>query len=553
MAAQTGRGKSRLSIREALSSRSEADEAWVNELELEERARRLETASKACHDLPAVACGSTADGAADGAADALDSVSDKESDDDDDDDDNHAKSDVPPPMTTGLSVDQFQAHQTPVLSQEGRANLRDDEDVAKELAELKAKLEAAQEEARMLKVAVGGAVSADDEQACLDRFLGLLRQVIAMRRSACFNAALFHEYNAAMVELSEEHVTEMYQSFMLLYVGEADGALLERLGVLTLDDAALGFAEMMTIKMGELIDQPRHVRVQNFRAEAQRKAEREKERLAKEARQAEEAAAIAALKAVNTKVYNSWAWVWTLLSEGRGDEAELKRFSRRPELKLLVQELAELKMLSSYQWQNMSCSGLKPHEMRALLHLFTPPKPVPKHAEAFVGNLRERVGLKIPSEADVSQLCSLPQWAIDLKPEGVELMTVATAATPAPRASHANGAAPLAPPPLPGGAPLPPPPPPIAGGGAAPPPPPMPPGMAPPPPPPPPPAASGAGASEAKPPENALFAAIEARRAKQEARMRAIEAGEIVVEDPREKRLKAAKDAERAKRTAPKA
>ena len=66
MLLSSGRGKSRLSIREALSSRSEADEAWVNELELEERARRLETASKACHDLPAVACGSTADGAADG-------------------------------------------------------------------------------------------------------------------------------------------------------------------------------------------------------------------------------------------------------------------------------------------------------------------------------------------------------------------------------------------------------------------------------------------------------------------------------------------------------
>ena len=38
--------------------------------------------------------------------------------------------------------------------------------------------------------------------------------------------------------------------------------------------------------------------------------------------------------------------------------------------------------------------------------------------------------------------------------------------------------------------------------------------------------------------EDALFAAIQARREKQEARARAIEAGEIEVEDPREKMLR---------------
>jgi len=45
-----------------------------------------------------------------------------------------------------------------------------------------------------------------------------------------------------------------------------------------------------------------------------------------------------------------------------------------------------------------------------------------------------------------------------------------------------------------------------------------------------------------------MLAAIEARRAKQEARMKAIEAGEITVEDPREKRLREAKEEERKKR-----
>ena len=48
--------------------------------------------------------------------------------------------------------------------------------------------------------------------------------------------------------------------------------------------------------------------------------------------------------------------------------------------------------------------------------------------------------------------------------------------------------------------------------------------------------------------ENALFAAIRARKAKQEARMAAIEAGEITVEDPREKRERLLKEEERKKR-----
>ena len=50
-----------------------------------------------------------------------------------------------------------------------------------------------------------------------------------------------------------------------------------------------------------------------------------------------------------------------------------------------------------------------------------------------------------------------------------------------------------------------------------------------------------------------MFAAIRARKEKQEARMRAIEAGEIVVEDPREARLREQKEAEKAEKAAKRA
>ena len=164
----------------------------------------------------------------------------------------------------------------------------------------------------------------------------------------------------------------MYQSFMLLYVGEADESLKGRLGIEELDDAVIGFAEMMTIKLGEMIDIPRHVRVQAFRAEKQKRAEKERELKARQARQAEEAAAIGAVKALNKKVFDAHIWVWEVLAkqplsekpEGV-PESEHKRFGRKPELKLLVMEVEDIRKLSSYNWQNMTCSGLKPHEMRA--------------------------------------------------------------------------------------------------------------------------------------------------------------------------------------------
>ena len=43
----------------------------------------------------------------------------------------------------------------------------------------------------------------------------------------------------------------------------------------------LGFAEMMTIKLGEMMDQPRHVRVQALQAERKKRAEQEEARLKK--------------------------------------------------------------------------------------------------------------------------------------------------------------------------------------------------------------------------------------------------------------------------------
>ena len=65
----------------------------------------------------------------------------------------------------------------------------------------------------------------------------------------------------------------MYRCFMLLYVDEYDDDTLDSLGLDEVDDATVGFAEMMSIKLGELMDQPRHVRVQALQTELAKKEE----------------------------------------------------------------------------------------------------------------------------------------------------------------------------------------------------------------------------------------------------------------------------------------
>ena len=88
----------------------------------------------------------------------------------------------------------------------------------------------------------------------------------------------------ALVQLADEQLQELYGSFMQIYVEEASDEVFARLGISNdPDDATLGFAEMMTIKLGELIDQPRRLRIQAFEAQQRRKLQQEEDRERKQA------------------------------------------------------------------------------------------------------------------------------------------------------------------------------------------------------------------------------------------------------------------------------
>ena len=75
---------------------------------------------------------------------------------------------------------------------------------------------------------------------------------------------------------------------------------------------------------GEMMDQPRHVRVQAFTNEQARKAEAAKELKAKQEREREAAEAANASKAANARIARSFEWLWAALGRGEGPEAEVR-------------------------------------------------------------------------------------------------------------------------------------------------------------------------------------------------------------------------------------
>merc|ERR1719424_2611899 len=359
--------------------------------------------------------GSMAAGAAAAAAGAgaeVEALSGSSEDDDDDDDE---------ATQVGVSQEELESHGKPFLNAAERPLLRpsanEDADkgrrpagqpgeLAAMLAAMQAELAAVKDQNAKLIVQVGGEMGEDQELELLEAYRVLLREVVEMRSDGKYDADLMGRYNEAMVQLNEEYLRMIAGCFMQIYVDEVD-------------ESTLGFAEMMSIKLGELVDQPRNQRVQALKAEQEKKKRAEEERVAKLAKEREMAAVMAAQNGFNKQVFDMWIGAWTALSKGEADESESRRFKRRPELLLLLMTPLEMKVMSAYQWQNMSLGGLKPHELRGLAFALSKAGSV-KVAETFIKALAAKLG-KLPSEAEQKALCVLPAWAAKFggKPGGL--------------------------------------------------------------------------------------------------------------------------------------
>ena len=117
------------------------------------------------------------------------------------------------------------------------------------------------------------------------------------------------------------------------------------LGKDEVDDNVLGFAEMMTIKLGEMMDQPRHVRMAALANEKQRKIEQEQARLDKQERDRKNFEKLQAMKEEILGVYNETMPKLKAIFDGDADDidpSEQRRLQRRNELQLLFKEVMAL-------------------------------------------------------------------------------------------------------------------------------------------------------------------------------------------------------------------
>ena len=179
----------------------------------------------------------------------------------------------------------------PQLTRERRGSGIDSTRLKRELDKLRA-------ENRRLRMEGAGELEEDDEAELLKSYLTALRDILIMRRQRKFVDTIFDRYNENLAQLPDKLVAEMYKNFMLIYLEEADKETLSRMTLKEdeVDDNVLGFAEMMTIKMGEMMDQPRHVRMAAFQNDKKRKADQEAQRLEKIERDRENFEKSAAMK-----------------------------------------------------------------------------------------------------------------------------------------------------------------------------------------------------------------------------------------------------------------
>ena len=194
-------------------------------------------------------------------------------------------------QSTAVTPESVLQNMAPLLAKERRGGSNVD------AMKLRRELDQLRADNMRLRLAGAGELEPDDEQVLLETFVTSLKEILIMRRARRFDADVFERYSTNLASLPDALVAEMYKNFLLIYLEQADRETLQRMtleldevrisrtsrvhlamgaDLLTLmaslmayliiyaphqvDENVLGFAEMMTIKLGEMMDQPRHVR-----------------------------------------------------------------------------------------------------------------------------------------------------------------------------------------------------------------------------------------------------------------------------------------------------
>ena len=128
-------------------------------------------------------------------------------------------------------------------------------------------------ENRDLRLKGGVGLTKDDDELILEEFLSRMSAVLAMRHAGEYKAELFESYQESLVQLTDDAMREMYLNLMLIYMGDYNDEVLARCNIPEVTEEVLGFCEMQTMRMGQLLDQPRNMRIQGLKNEKAKKSQ----------------------------------------------------------------------------------------------------------------------------------------------------------------------------------------------------------------------------------------------------------------------------------------
>ena len=201
--------------------------------------------------------------------------------------------------------------------------------------------------------------------------------------------ALYAERDLHMFRLSDGDLKEEYTRLTALYLADGTGA------------AVRGMAEMALIKSGEVLDKPQARRIQMVTraAEEQRLAKQERRKsMDREVTAMQQAAA---QREMNRKAHASVVSLWRgLHAQARkagfesapvGVRDLARRLQNRVEMQLVVLSADGVHRLPPSNWAAMGTGGLKPAEVRAILHAVETAAPSGAAATNYIGMLREKV------------------------------------------------------------------------------------------------------------------------------------------------------------------
>ena len=271
--------------------------------------------------------------------------------------------------------------------------------VKTEFEELRKKHTLLENENKEVRKIVGDMyVSVDEDNQIREDYQKNYQAIIAsLGTSQPRTAELMPKVYDAMVRMNDEDVRKEYIVQMEIILND-DPNVSEKIK---------GIAEGMSIKLGEMMDMPRHQRIAKLAKEEEERRKASENQAKQAGEQAKQAEKRKRLKAANKEAFavveaglRTVAGIKPISLQG--DQRRMaQRFQNRLELRMILMSEKELKMINPGQYKAMGTGGLKNEEIRAL-----------SHALSMAPDL-------LNTSADATRLASMLDKKIETLPEGV--------------------------------------------------------------------------------------------------------------------------------------